>query len=212
MSPLQYHALWIAIALAATAVASGVIARRLCLREVRRRQTEQALDALARYCEWLAAQRHAAVFQGEPPPERSALVRLCALQQAVFPQLCGAMLALLLAHARMLDFLATAAAARRRCRCLAGVGPRPALPGAVARAWRGGAPAGRQAARAGRRAAGRCPAGSGVPGLGQARSSHSNVGAGIRFRGWPHAASSSLQPVASVSLHRSMYAEASFGS
>ncbi len=105
MSLLQYHALWIAIALSGIAVASAVIAHRLRLRELRRLQAEQALQALARYCEWLAAQRRAAVFQGEPAPGASALVRLCALQQSAFPELCGATVALLLVHARMLDFL-----------------------------------------------------------------------------------------------------------
>jgi len=105
MSLLQYHALWIAIALSGIAVASAVITHRLRLRELRRLQAEQALEALARYCEWLAAQRRAAVFQGEPPPEGSALVRLCALQRSSFPQLCGPTVALLLVHARMLDFL-----------------------------------------------------------------------------------------------------------
>jgi hypothetical protein len=105
MSLMQYHALWIAIALSGIAVASAVITQRLRVRELRRLQAEQALEALARYCEWLAAQRRVAVFQGEPPPERSPLVQLCALQQAAFPDLCGATVALLLVHARMLDFL-----------------------------------------------------------------------------------------------------------
>jgi len=105
MSLLQYHALWIAIALSGIAVASAVITHRLRLRELRRLQAEQALDALARYCEWLAAQRRSAAFEGDPPAEQSALVRLCSLQQAAFPELCGATVALLLVHARMLDFL-----------------------------------------------------------------------------------------------------------
>lgn len=105
MSLLQYHALWIAIALSCIAVASGVITRWLGWRELRRSQAEQALQALASYCEWLAAQRRAAAFHGEPPPERSPLARLCELQQAAFPPLCGATIALLRVHARMLDFL-----------------------------------------------------------------------------------------------------------
>ena len=114
MSLLQYHALWIAIALSGIAVASAVITHRLRLRELRRLQAEQALDALAGYCEWVAAQRRAAVFQGEPPADRSALVRLCAVQQAAFPQLCGATVAVLLVHARMLDFLWRQQALRER--------------------------------------------------------------------------------------------------
>ena len=105
MSLLQYHALWIAIALSGIAVASGLITRWRLRRELRRHQAEQALEALADYCEWMASQRRAAAFQGEPPPDRSALARLCALQQAAFPELCGATVALLLVHGRMLDFL-----------------------------------------------------------------------------------------------------------
>lgn len=114
MSLPLYHALWIAIALAGIAVASGVITHRLRRRDLRRDQAEQALEALARYCEWLAAQRRATAFQGEPPPDRSPLARLCALQQAAFPELCGATVALLLVHARMLDFLWRQQALRER--------------------------------------------------------------------------------------------------
>ena len=105
MSLLQYHALWIAIALSGIAMASALITHRLRMRELRRLQAEQALEALARYCEWLAGQRRAPVFQGELPPERSPLVQLCALQQAAFPELGRPTVALLLVHARMLDFL-----------------------------------------------------------------------------------------------------------
>ena len=105
MSNLLYHALWIAIALAGIAVASAVIARRLRLREVRRKKAEEALDALARYSEWLAAQRRTANFQGDRPAQGSALVQLGQVQQAAFPELSGAMAQLLEVHSRMLDFL-----------------------------------------------------------------------------------------------------------
>ena len=105
MSALQYHSLWLAIALAAVAVASALIARRLAWREWRRAQAEAALDALARYSEWLGAQRRTAAFAGDVPAERSALAELRAIQQLAFPELSGGLMALLQVHARALDFL-----------------------------------------------------------------------------------------------------------
>ena len=105
MSALQYHALWLALALAGIAVASGLIARRLSWGDLRRHQAEGALDALARYSEWLAAQRRAIRFAGDPPPGQSALVELRQLQQAGFPELAAAMVGLLEVHVRTLDFL-----------------------------------------------------------------------------------------------------------
>jgi hypothetical protein len=105
MSPLLYHALWMAIALAGIAVASAVIARRLRLREFRRERAEAALDALARYAEWLAAQRRTAGFHGDPPAGRSALVEVRRLQQAAFPELAAEFITVQEVHARMLDFL-----------------------------------------------------------------------------------------------------------
>lgn len=105
MSALQYHALWLALALAIIAVASGVIARRLSWNELHRRQAEEALDALACYSEWLAVQRRAVRFAGDAPVAHSVLVQLRELQQAGFPQLAPATVDLLEVHARMLDFL-----------------------------------------------------------------------------------------------------------
>lgn len=105
MTPLLYHALWIAIALTAMAVAGGFVARRLRWRDLRRQKAEQALDALARYSEWLAAQRRVAEFQGDWPPGRSPLVELRMLQQAAFPELAAGMVQLLELHGRVLDFL-----------------------------------------------------------------------------------------------------------
>ncbi|TFY97687.1 hypothetical protein [Ramlibacter humi] len=96
-----YHALWIATALAVIAIASGFITRWLKLREFRRAQAEEALDALAGYSEWLAAQRRGTAFGGDRSP--LAQVRRC--QQAAFPEFAPAMAALLALHARLLDFL-----------------------------------------------------------------------------------------------------------
>jgi hypothetical protein len=105
MSNLLYHALWMAIALAGIAVASGLIARRLRLRDLRRRKAEETLDALARYSEWLGAQRRTANFQGDRSAETSALVQVRQLQQSAFPELSAATVQLVEMHARMLDFL-----------------------------------------------------------------------------------------------------------
>ncbi len=105
MSALQYHALWLALALAGIAAASWVIARRRSWNDLRRRQAEHALDALARYSEWLASQRRAARFAGDAAPGHSALLELRQRQQAGFPELAPAMVGLLEVHARTLDFL-----------------------------------------------------------------------------------------------------------
>jgi len=105
VSNLLYHALWVAVALALVAVASAMLTRRLRQRELRRHAAEEALDALARYSEWLAGQRRNAGFQGDRAPDASPLVRVRQLQQAWFPEQAAAMALLLEVHARLLDFL-----------------------------------------------------------------------------------------------------------
>lgn len=105
MSALHYHALWLALALAGAAAASAWIAWRQSWIELRRRQAEDGLDALARYSEWVALQRRAVRFAGEAACGHEALVQVRQLQQAGFPELAPAMVSLLEVHARMLDFL-----------------------------------------------------------------------------------------------------------
>lgn len=102
MTLMQYHALWVALALTGIAVASGLLTHHLRRRDLRRQQAEEALEALARYSEWLAAQRRA-VFQGERP--QPPLAQLCRIQQAGFPELAAALVALMQVHVLMLDFL-----------------------------------------------------------------------------------------------------------
>jgi hypothetical protein len=92
-------------ALALIALASAIITWRLRRREQRRIGAEDALDALARYSEWLAAQRRNAGFQGDRPPGASPLVQLRRLQQGTFPELAAPMARLLEVHAQVLDFL-----------------------------------------------------------------------------------------------------------
>ncbi|HZY19017.1 MAG TPA: hypothetical protein VFE82_11085 [Ramlibacter sp.] len=105
MSSVTYHALWLLGALALIALGSALITRHLRLREWRRQGAEDALEALARYCEWLAEQRRSAGFSLQRPGPADALAQLRSLQQARFPQLAPAMVQLLAVHARTLDFL-----------------------------------------------------------------------------------------------------------
>lgn len=105
VSALAYHALWLAFALVATALASAVIAHRLRRRDLRRQAAEHALEALARDSEWLAAQRRNPGFQGEQLADGAPLLQLRQLQQAWFPELGAPMEQLLEVHARVLDFL-----------------------------------------------------------------------------------------------------------
>lgn len=104
MPGLLYHASWIAVALALIAGASAWLSRRWRLRETRRQAAEAALDALARYSEWLAAQRHGQ-FTGDRTDASAPLPRVRALQQASFPELAPVLVQLLELHARLLDFL-----------------------------------------------------------------------------------------------------------
>lgn len=104
MPGLLYHASWIAVALALIAGASAWLSRRWRLRETRRQAAEEALDALARYSEWLAAQRHGQ-FSGDRTDAAAPLARVRALQQASFPELAPVLVQLLELHARLLDFL-----------------------------------------------------------------------------------------------------------
>jgi hypothetical protein len=104
MSALQYHSLWMGLALALIAVASAVLAWRARVRDARRLHAEEALDLLARYSLWLAAWRRLPGFDGEGQ-QGLALARLRDLQQASFPELAEAMAQLLEMHGRILDFL-----------------------------------------------------------------------------------------------------------
>ena len=104
MQGLLYHASWIAVALVLIAGASAWLARHWRLRETRRHHAEEALDALARYSEWLAGQRHGQ-FTGDRTDASAPLPRVRALQQASFPELAPVLVQLLELHARLVDFL-----------------------------------------------------------------------------------------------------------
>jgi hypothetical protein len=105
MSSLLYHATWIAVALAVIAGASAWLSRRRLLRDLRRRHAEDALEGLAAYAEWLAAQRRSMAFQGDRTDAAAPLLRVRVAQQAAFPELAPALVQLLELHARLLDFL-----------------------------------------------------------------------------------------------------------
>jgi hypothetical protein len=105
MQALLYHATWVSAALVVIAVASAWLSRRRLVRDLRRQHAEDALEALAAYSEWLAAQRRHAAFQGDRTDAAAPLSRLRQLQQASFPELAPALVQLFDLHARLLDFL-----------------------------------------------------------------------------------------------------------
>jgi len=105
MSGLLYHATWIAVALAVIAGASAWLSRRRLLRDLRRQHGEDALEGLAAYAEWLAAQRRSGAFVGDRTDATAPLQRVRIAQQAAFPELAPALVQLLELHARLLDFL-----------------------------------------------------------------------------------------------------------
>lgn len=104
MPGLLYHALWIGLALLGIAATSAWLSRRLGLRESRRLHAEEALEALAQYAEWLAAQRRPD-FQGDRADPAAPLARVRRLQQASFPELAADLVRLLEVHARTVDLL-----------------------------------------------------------------------------------------------------------
>ncbi len=105
MSSLVYFSLWLVAALIVIALVSATIARGLRLREVRRLKALELLDALDRYCEWVAAQRRATFFQGEGEDDETPLEEARHIKQGWFPELAGDMVEILIVHNRLVDFL-----------------------------------------------------------------------------------------------------------
>jgi hypothetical protein len=114
VSAWLYFGLWLVAALVALAFVSAAIAKRLRLREVRRQQGVLLLDALDRYGEWVAAQRHAPVFDGESAEAAAALDQAGLIRSGWFPELATDMAELLGVHARLLHFLAAQHELRQR--------------------------------------------------------------------------------------------------
>jgi len=105
MSSLQYHALWLALVLVLTAALSAFLTRHAARRELRRSCAQAALEALARYSEWMAAQRRTPGFDGERLQDGSPWQELLRVEATGVPELAPATLGLLRVHVRMLDFL-----------------------------------------------------------------------------------------------------------
>jgi len=105
VSSIVYFSLWLVAALIAIALVSATIARSLRLREVRRLKALELLDALDRYCEWVAAQRRAIFFQGESEDAETPLEEARHIMQGWFPELAGDMVEILIVHSRLVDFL-----------------------------------------------------------------------------------------------------------
>lgn len=105
MSNFVYFSLWLVAALVAVALVSATVARKLRLREVRRRKALELLDALDRYSEWVAGQRRAAFFQGDGELGETPLEEARHIKQGWFPELAGDMVEILIVHNRLVDFL-----------------------------------------------------------------------------------------------------------
>lgn len=105
MSSIVYFSSWLVAALIAIALVSATIARGLRLHEVRRLKALELLDALERYCEWVAAQRRATFFQGDADDAQTPLEEASHIKQGWFPELAGDMVDILIVHNRLVDFL-----------------------------------------------------------------------------------------------------------
>lgn len=99
--------LWLAGGLLAIAIISAGIARHLRQRLLRRMRAARMLDALARYSEWVAAQRRTAFFQGDVREQDSPLQEVHRIGQQWFPELSAQSAEIFAVHARLLDFLWT---------------------------------------------------------------------------------------------------------
>lgn len=107
MSNLSYYLLWLAGGLVVIALVSAGITRHLRLRLLRRLKAIEALDALAYYSDWVAAQGRTPFFQGDARQEDSPLPQLRAIKQQWLPELSNETAQILAVHARLVDFLWT---------------------------------------------------------------------------------------------------------
>ena len=114
MSSSAYFALCLLVALIAVGFLSAFIAQQRHAREMRREQALRMLAALARYGDWVAAQRRAPRFLGESPDAAAALDEACTIRMAWFPELAGDMAELLAVHNRLMNTLAAQDALRQR--------------------------------------------------------------------------------------------------
>lgn len=105
MDSTIYLAGCLAGTLAAIGALSWALARHRRRQDLRCIQAEQMLHALQRYSAWVAAQRLAAVFQGEGAEAAAALDQACTIRMAWFPELASEMAELLAVHNRMINFL-----------------------------------------------------------------------------------------------------------
>jgi hypothetical protein len=113
MSDAAYLSLWLVLLLAGIAVLSALLTRRHRLLQASRRvQGERLLQALARYDDWVAQQRHAPGFRGESTEAAQALDEACTLRMTWFPELAADMAELLALHNRLLHFLSAQQALR----------------------------------------------------------------------------------------------------
>jgi hypothetical protein len=104
VSSLAYYLLWLAGGLLIVAIISATIASHLKRRVMRRLKGEQLLDALARYSEWVAAQRAMSYFTGELNLG-SPLQEIRDIGEQWFPDLSAEAGALFAVHERVVAFV-----------------------------------------------------------------------------------------------------------
>jgi hypothetical protein len=107
VSSFDYYMLWLTAGLVIIAIASALIARHLRQRVLRRVNAPVLLDALARYSDWVGAQRGAVLFQDDAQENGSPLREVLALRQQWFPELRAEGDEMLAMHARLIRFLQT---------------------------------------------------------------------------------------------------------
>jgi hypothetical protein len=105
VSSSVYYLLWLAAGLLFAAGASAAISHHLRWRIARRAKAAEALDAMARYCQWVAAQRRAMFFAGDCNDPDAPLRELQAIRREWFPELAAEGEEVLSQHARLIDHL-----------------------------------------------------------------------------------------------------------
>lgn len=112
MSTTAYYLAWLGVGLTAIALASALIVRHLRLGWTRQAMAARLFDALDRCSVWVAAQRHAMLFEPDARGGDAAVEEVCTIQREWFAPLEREAQALYAAHAQLAEFLWTQQALR----------------------------------------------------------------------------------------------------
>lgn len=111
MSNLAYYTVWLVAGLGVIAIISALITRHLRQRVARRLMAIEAVHALDRYSEWVAAQRRSAFVQAEADEANAPLGALRAMGRQM-PDLSPATEELFAVYGRLSTFLSSQQALR----------------------------------------------------------------------------------------------------